>query len=177
MLAAIRAKGFPWMIRELMLAPGKAEKERVAKRLRITGTTFQQLVVNCGIRGYTHRSKSLEHVPDHLQPSAAEFDAIEGPNPEASEVGRKFLRKLDARFKERRCPTVHLFEKGLDEWHIFCFAYEDALHDENHWEYGKHLHYIASDFGLRMTKDEVWAAFDKRKVSLPSLHIPFDLES
>jgi hypothetical protein len=171
----IRAKGFPSSLRALMTAPGKAAKVRVARGLFITGESFHRLVFNCDLRGYSHRIKVVEHTPEHLKPTPEEFEAMYQSQTETP-ASRRFLRALKPRLEERRCWTVHLLEKG-DEWHCFYFSYDDALRGEQHWKGGKHVHYLAHDFGLQMSKEEVWDAFDERQVSLSALHIPCDLTS
>lgn len=177
MKAEMRARGVPDNLKQLMAATSKREATRLASAMTLTQSGLATLAYNHDQIGCTYRVKHLQSAPPHVIPSEAEILAVFN-----SRVGNrlgpdalKTIRKADALQRERRCVSAHMFE-NVDGWHLFYLSYEDGFElpwKVNHWKHGPHVHYSSNLFTQR-SRDEIWAALDKRKFTIPGEHIRFD---
>ncbi len=117
--------------------------------------------------GFTHKIKTRDFVPQHLQISKDDIAQMKGGKPKA------FLKKTSGMLGERKRIMVHLFE-GRDQWHCFYFSWSDlADGDAAHWKYGAHIHYV-SYLWSNLQNTRILESFDKRSADIPgSMHIRF----
>jgi len=167
----IRGLGVPDAIDSLLSAGTKREAERIANASVITENELFLLVHNHSQKGFTHRSRFPDFVPDHLQITDVDRNEMR-----AGVFGR-ISRKFSSLFAFRKVLHVHMFE-GDSKWHCIFFSYEDI--DEsgaNHWKNGPHVHYV-SHLWPRLNPQQVWEAYDRRRTRVVAgVHLrfrPFD---
>lgn len=125
------------------------------------------LIHNCKQIGWSHRSKFLEYVPDHLL--ITEKDRSDLHQGELKPMARKIASTME----ERRRIHAHLFEKNSVR-HCFYFSYDDLQDGSaSHWEHGPHLHYV-NHLWPKYSSDKVWSLFDTRHTKISgAVHVRF----
>jgi hypothetical protein len=154
-------KGVPDKLKALLEINKKSKVIKYCKNLELSEDELYLLIHNSTQIGFKCRSKFAEYVPPHLKLTDLDISRLHNNQPE------KFREKVKAIFSERRHISAHLFERG-DQWHCFYSAYQDL--EPTHWRCS-HLHYV-SYLWPRLTKERIWAAFDKRSTNIPgNIHI------
>jgi hypothetical protein len=158
-------RGIPEKIKVLFEISKKSEVVKYCRNIELSEDELYLLVHNSSQIGFRHRSKFAEFVPQHLKVTDSDISNLHNNKP------RKLVKKAKAIFLERRRIHVHLFERG-NQWHCFYDSYQDMESgSKSHWKYGSHLHYV-SHLWPQLTKEGVWAAFDKRFTDISgSIHI------
>jgi hypothetical protein len=158
-------------LRALLAARRKKDAEKAVNGLVFTAGDLARLIYNCGELGLTHRTRFKRHVSPNDLLSASDSAAMHADS--APHAAVKAWAKVARQFRDGKRVKVHLFESP-DAWHCFYYSQDDADESEgNHWEYGRHLHYLSHLWTGRLTREDVWNAFDQRHTSLPSVHIRF----
>jgi hypothetical protein len=173
----ISSKGIPDSLQKILVCKTKGELEKVTANLTISHEDFASFIYNCAVANLAHEMKSFQYIPDHLQTNPEEkksfFQSSVG-NLEGQAL--KFFKKISNQFKFRKNVVAHLFV-GETDWHCFYFSYDDLFgikkSGKNHWEYGDHVHYTSSLFGIHVTKERAWTELDNKKYNLPNLHIKY----
>jgi hypothetical protein len=164
----VDALGVPEKLAALFQIRAKSKLKHYCRKLIICEKEIAVLAHNCSQIGYTHKFKFPIYVPENLEISNADIDNLHKGNPTA------FLKKTNSRLdgQEKRI-LVDLFEKG-SEWHCFYNSYQDAQSDNNHWEYGSHIHFV-NYLWPNHSKKEIWESFDKRSTDISdSFHIRYE---
>lgn len=111
----------------------------------ILKSDFANLICACMIQAIpiAHFRFHKHHHPAHLVPKEQEHLALarNGVGPLSNEA-KRFARKIDQMFEERRLLNAHLFipREFPTHWHLFYFDQRDVDPHENHWEQGTHVH-------------------------------------
>ncbi len=167
----IQELGIPKGIDALLSASTKREVERIAKTSTFTENDLFLLVHNHSQKGFTHRSRFPDFVPDHLQINDTDREEMR------SGVLGRISRKFSSLFTFRKLVHVHMFETDM-QWHCLFFSHKDIDESSaNRWKHGPHIHYV-SHLWPRLVPEQVWDGFDKRRGRLSTgVHIrfhPFD---
>ena len=154
-------EGLPDKLKVLFEINKKSKAIRYCKNLELSEDELYLLIHNSSQIGFKCHSKFAEYVPSHLKLTDLDISRIHNNQPE------KFRKKVNAIFSERRHISAHLFDRG-GQWHCFYSAYQDL--EPTHWRCS-HLHYV-SYLWTQLTKERIWAAFDKRSTNIPgNIHI------
>jgi hypothetical protein len=154
-------KGVPDKLKVMLEIDKKSEVIKYCKNLELSEDELYLLIHNSSQIGFKCHSKFAEYVPSHLRLTDLDISRLHNNQPE------KFRKKVKAIFSERRHISAHLFERG-EQWHCFYSAYQDL--EPTHWRCS-HLHYV-SYLWSQLTKERIWAAFDKRSTNIPgNIHI------
>ncbi len=165
----------PDYLQKLLSIEKKSELSKYCKDLVIKKEDFARLVLGCYRIGYFHQRKSNDFVPEHLWPTDQELEGLssDGPNHELSRDGKKFVRKVDQVFKDRRFLIGHVFSNS-SKWHIFFFDQRDlGAHTKSHWKEGPHIHFV-NYLWPRVDPDKLWKDLGNSDADIgDSLHIRF----
>jgi hypothetical protein len=174
-LAPIRARGVPKGLRDLFNAGRKKDVERLASELTLQSQDLMDLHYNCGQLRLSHHSKHMEFVPEQRRLTEDERAAVFAATDTPTSLDAKVAAKVRQGFVEREHRSIHMFANGADEWHCFFLSFHDTQQSDNHWKQGGgHLHFVNHTFdSRRLTKKKVWRQLDKRKHSLPTVHVRF----
>ena len=158
------SQGIPNTLKRLLEIRKKREVIKYCKSITLSEDDLVLLMYNCKKIGFSWRSKFKEFVPKHLKITDCEVDELKQEKPQ------KLRKKVKSIFEERKKVCIHLFEKG-SEWHCFYYSDKDMETGEtSHFILGPHLHYI-SHLWTGYKKQQVWEAFDKRKIEFEGVHI------
>lgn len=125
----------------------KGELEKYCRNIVISSEDFFALVLACehSRNPFSHEISYRNKVPQHLNPSDSEIQALES-TPAASLLtgeAEKAVRKMSQMFEERRYLVGHMFfTPDFSKWHFFCFDQHDLETKGNHWKVGSHVHFI-----------------------------------
>jgi hypothetical protein len=162
----IKGLGIPQKIINLFEISKKSEAEKYCKNLQLDEFELFLLIHNCSQIDYIHEAKFREHIHDDVQIIDMGKELIQ------KGMYKEFGRKTDNLFKFRKQSHVHCFTHN-NKWHIFYFNYSDtAEYKEGHWEGGSHIHYL-SHLWEKGNKEEIFKAFDARKIRRSGFHIRF----
>lgn len=125
----------------------KGELEKYCRNIVISSEDFFALVLACEHSGnpFSHEISYRDKVPQHLNPSDSEIQALENTPAGSLLTGdaEKAVRKMSQMFEERRYLVGHMFfTPDLSKWHFFCFDQRDLETKGNHWKKGSHVHFI-----------------------------------
>lgn len=125
----------------------KGELEKYCRNVVISSKDFFALVVACELsrNPFSHEISYRDKVPEHLDPSDSEIQALENTAAGSLLTGdaEKAVRKMSQMFEERRYLVGHMFfAPDLSKWHFFCFDQRDLETKGNHWKEGSHVHFI-----------------------------------
>lgn len=172
-----RSSGIAPRIIRLFEAPTKKDAVRVAHQLAITKSQWATLLLNAREYGYRVNRKVREFLPDNHDALSQEMSEalgeIAGPGPAGPRLARA-MRRANALHDQTRVVNAFMFSKGA-KWHCFYFAFGDLLGDHHGTP---HVHYLSHRWiAPGLSKETVWASFEKRSLSLPSEHIRYVDES
>ena len=161
------AKRIPEKLTRLLEFTRKSDVGKYCKTLQLEDDDLLLLIYNCSQVGFTHRIKTRDFVPQHLQLSQDDIAQMKKGK------AKEFLKKTSGMRSERKRVMVHLFERG-DQWHCFYFSWSDlACGDAAHWKCGAHIHYV-SYLWSNLQNTRILESFDKRTAEIPgSTHIRF----
>jgi hypothetical protein len=163
-----KIKGIPDKVKKIFTFTKKSKVVAYCKTISVSAEDMSLLIYNCSQMGFSCRSKYKQFVPSNLKISNLELNELKNGN------SQNLRNKMSSIMQQRKKSHVHLFEKGK-EWHCFYFNFRDldngvVFREKSHFKDGPHLHYLSHlwpDYG----KNQVWNLFDKRDISLPSIHI------
>lgn len=142
--AEVCAQGVPPRLAKLLRTEQKDQQRRIVTSEPLRGGDFHALTFNCETVGYAHESETHEFIPEHLEFTTDDHDAVFVRR----ENSQRSFRRLVAGFKERKKVTFHLFrERDGTNWHCFYFTLRDMFgHPDTkvaHWKGGPHVHYVS----------------------------------
>lgn len=170
--AQIRARGVTVGLRQLLSAKRKKDVQRLARSMAVKLEHIVALAKNCGVLGFSHHSKHLEHIPERRELTNDDYAALGG----GDGASQRATRRVDQLFEERMHRSVHVFSTASEEWHCFFLTYRDIggspSDGTHHWTAGAHLHYT-SHLITNQKKELVWEALDWQHHSVQSEHVRF----
>jgi hypothetical protein len=123
-------KGVPEKLTRLLQFTRKVNVGKYCKTLELDDDDLSLLIYNCSQIGFTHKIKTRDFLPQHLQLSRDDIAQMKKGKP------KEFLKKTSGMCSERKRVMVHLFER-TDQWHCFYYSWSDLkCADEAHWKYG-----------------------------------------
>lgn len=124
--------------------------------------------------GMKHKIYQKDIIPDELNiPKDDINDIVKDFSSEAKKRSRKFARRTFQLFRVRRYLVAHVFylPPGTKYWHFFYFDQRDINEENNHWNYGSHIHFI-NYLWTEYTAKSVWQEFMSKKPKFKNaLHI------
>jgi hypothetical protein len=172
-IALHRQGGGP--LASLFLIQRKSELRKYCRRARIAKRQFSYTIMACemGLLPWRHRISHRNFVPEHLNPTGDEMNAMHASLAAGNRSLPKALRKIMRQFDERRMLVGHIFyNDDLSRWHLLYFDQRDSSPHQNHWIEGSHIHLL--NWLLRPGQDanEAWREFHEGNPKLRgALHI------
>lgn len=164
-------KGIPGIFNELFTKNKKNEIEAFFRNKSITSNDLALFIMNHNQIGFSHKSIFKQYRPEQLKIKPEEKLLI----PLNTAEGQKVRRKMITMFEQRKHVHAHFFQKETI-WYCFFWDFKDIQGKpfNNHWSNGSHIHFVSSHWGLKL--DDVLDQFQEKKISLPKLHIKFELD-